>query len=620
LSHTWTDEEVAFQEFLSKDGDTIRKKESKKGFIKIMKTCELATEDGIGYVWVDTCCIDKSSSAELSEAINSMWRYYKDAEVCYAYLSDLPRRANVVQELKACKWFTRGWTLQELIAPKKLRFYDETWHYQGTKNEFAKPIHQITKISPYILRNPDGLGELSIAERITWASKRETTRIEDTAYCLLGIFDINMPLLYGEGNKAFIRLQQEIIKNNNDLSIFGWCPEDSEEPIIDLRISENRLEACTADCGHEHSDEYDFYSILAPSPKAFAKPSRWKVIQSVEHSVTNRGIKIDCSLRQVCLRGCSPDTCRCCSHCRKYVLAIGRHKDWKSDRSDGIILNKTGPDTFIRSKQQLIKLSHFYPKVETKHGSIYLLRQTPFNSQDTFYGVYLDVSQCVAGIRGVHSVMPESNWDFAKRRWHPQDNDEWGIVGFVVADQQYYPERRFYVLFVICEVFILDFDLYGKDIALLSQATSTLASSDVLKLLRIENPINFWQRNAEKEFDVNGRAVRLKAEMRRWEGSEVKSSLAVWTEGKYKPFSRSACALLIFLKRFLPLDPASIDVLLVLHRKASQSADKLELESRTPTYLDADSDTASRLYHWIGSQLSPAPVLMAGKVEGPFLP
>ena len=166
-----------------------------------LKTCKLAATHDISYVWVNTCCIDKSSSAELSEAINSMWRYYKDAEVCYAYLSDLPRRANVVEELKACKWFTRGWTLQELIAPKELRFYDETWHFQGTKDHFAQPIHQITKIPPDVLRNPDGLAKFSIAERMTWASKRETTRIEDTAYCLLGIFDINMPLLYGEGKR-----------------------------------------------------------------------------------------------------------------------------------------------------------------------------------------------------------------------------------------------------------------------------------------------------------------------------------------------------------------------------------------------------------------------------------
>jgi hypothetical protein len=579
LSHTWTGEEVTFQEFLSQDRNTVKKKKSKTGFIKIMKTCELAAFHDISYVWVDTCCIDKSSSAELSEAINSMWRYYKEAEVCYAYLSDLPRRANVVEELKACKWFTRGWTLQELIAPKELRFYDETWHFQGTKDKFAESIHQITKISPYILRNPDGLGDLSIADRMTWASKRETTRIEDTAYCLLGIFDINMPLLYGEGNKAFIRLQQEIIKNNNDLSIFGWCPEDSEEPFIDLRISEYRLEACNADCGHELSNEYDFYSILAPSPKAFAKPSRWNVIQSVEHSVTNRGIKIDCSLLQLCLRGCYATTCICCSHYRKYVLVMGDD----GDNSYGVILTKTGLDAFIRSKKQLINLHSGNCYVQTRQRSIYLLTQTPspFNSLHETYGASLDINQCVAGELEVYEAMPESSWDFTKRRWHPQINIDWGIVRLRVVNQQ---ECTFYVLFLNDTVSILDFDLYKKKIALLSQSVSTLTADDVIKLLNLRI---FGQWSAEKDFDIDGRAVRMKAEMIR---SIEKSSLAVWTEGKYKPSSRSACALLIFLKRFQPLDPASIDVVLVLHREASQSANKLEFESRTPTYLDAESD------------------------------
>jgi hypothetical protein len=548
LSHTWTDEEVAFQEFLSKDGDTIRKKESKKGFIKIMKTCELATEDGIGYVWVDTCCIDKSSSAELTEAINSMWRYYKDAEVCYAYLSDLPRRANVVQELKACKWFTRGWTLQELIAPKKLRFYDETWHFQGTKDEFAEGIHPITKIPPAVLLDPDGLAKLSIAERMTWASKRETTRMEDTAYCLLGIFDINMPLLYGEGNKAFIRLQQEIIKSNNDLSIFGWCPEDSEETFIIPNL-EPALSAgpCKLDCGH-YLDEQDSLSVLAQSPKVFARPSVWDAVQSVEHSVTNRGIKIHCSLEQVCMRGCYPHACRCCSHCLKYALAIGHDKY----NSYGIIVNKTGPDAFIRSKKQLINLhsSSRHRNMGTRQRSVYLLTQTPFNSQDpfhgvyleeTFYGVSLDISQCVAGELEVNMAIPESNWDFAKKRWEFQDDMVWGIVGLGVVTQDYYLEGRFYVLIVgtASYVYILDFDLYKKKIALLSQSVSTLKANDVITLFKLDTSLGAsW--GAEKDFHVKGRAVRVKAESRTRAG---KSLLAVWNEGN---ISRSHVQLVLY--------------------------------------------------------------------------
>lgn len=168
----------------------------------------------------------------------------------------------------------------------------------------------------------------------------------------------------GKEKKAFIRLQQEIIKNNNDLSIFGWCPEDGEEPFFIPRRNKVRTEACNSDCGHERSDECDFYSVLAPSPKAFAKPSRWDVVQSVEHSVTNRGIKIDCSLHQVCLRGCWPPECKCFSHCRKYLLAIGHDRD----SFYGIIMNKTGPNAFIRSKKQLVKLSRYHLDTQTTHS------------------------------------------------------------------------------------------------------------------------------------------------------------------------------------------------------------------------------------------------------------
>ena len=517
LSHTWTDEEVTFQEFLSKDGDTVREKESKNGFIKIMKTCELATEDEIGYVWVDTCCIDKSSSAELSEAINSMWRYYKEAEVCYAYLSDLPSylsgRANVVEKLKACKWFTRGWTLQELIAPKKLRFYDETWHFKGLKDKFAKPIHQITKIPPDVLRNPEGLAKLSIAERMTWASKRETTRIEDTAYCLLGIFDINMPLLYGEGNKAFIRLQQEIIRLNNDLSIFGWCPQDGEEPFIVPRLDTASAGACKDNCGHKVSDEHDFYSALAPSPKAFARPSRWDVVQSVEHSVTNRGIKIDCSLKPACLRGCSPYACMCCSHCRKYVLIIGHG----GRNFYGIIMKKTGPDTFIRCKKQLINIFEYW-QMQTRQRSIYFLTQTPFNSQDTFYGVSLDIIQCVAGELEVYEAMPESSWDFAKRRWYDKG---WGIVDLGFQTQS---NIGFKVLFFSIghEVSILDSDLYDEETAL---RNSRLITEDVALVLSLGHSS---RGQSEKDFHINRRTVRVKVDFR---SKGFSFSLAVSTEG-----------------------------------------------------------------------------------------
>lgn len=220
LSHTWEDDEMTLQDLLDPT-----QRDRRKGLVKIAMACKLAQRDDIGYVWVDTCCIDKSSSAELTEAINSMFRWYSDAEVCYTWLADLPARVgddDRFDQLRHCRWFTRGWTLQELIAPRRVEFYDEEWALRGDKTALGKVLTSITGINKQILRDPTGLETLSVAERMSWAAARQTTRIEDMAYCLLGIFEVNMPMLYGEGARAFQRLQEEIAKDTNDLSLFAW--------------------------------------------------------------------------------------------------------------------------------------------------------------------------------------------------------------------------------------------------------------------------------------------------------------------------------------------------------------------------------------------------------------
>ena len=196
------------------------------GYRKIQQTCEIACAQGIEYAWVDTCCIDKSSSAELSEAINSMFQWYQAAEICYAYLSDLPpdSRSSLDTRVPECKWFTRGWCLQELIAPQEVIFLDSCWEPVGRKTdrEIMQLVSRTTNIDEAVLSDSGILSSLPLAQKMSWAAKRETTRTEDMAYCLLGIFDINMPMLYGEGKKAFQRLQEEIMKRSNDLSIFAW--------------------------------------------------------------------------------------------------------------------------------------------------------------------------------------------------------------------------------------------------------------------------------------------------------------------------------------------------------------------------------------------------------------
>lgn len=224
LSHTWGDCEPTFAEWRS--AVTRRWKSGKPGFAKIFATCKQACRDGLSHVWVDTVCIDKSSSSELSEAINSMFAWYQRAEVCYVYLTDIPsqpsRYINLLELVASSRWFSRGWTLQELIAPDHVIFYSQSWTHLGSKKALASFLSMVTGIDQLCIRNERALRQYSIAQRMSWFAGRVTTRPEDIAYCLLGIFGINMPLLYGEGERAFIRLQEEIIRQYDDHSILAF--------------------------------------------------------------------------------------------------------------------------------------------------------------------------------------------------------------------------------------------------------------------------------------------------------------------------------------------------------------------------------------------------------------
>ncbi|KAK4097036.1 hypothetical protein N658DRAFT_397268, partial [Parathielavia hyrcaniae] len=229
LSHTWGDDEVTFQ-----DMQDPSRASQKKGFRKIKGMCELASANGLTHVWIDTCCIDKTSSAELSEAINSCCNFwYKMANRCIAFLEDLEPAAGIATEedLRNCRWFTRGWTLQELLAPSQVDFYDGHWNPRGTKGYLCRGLFRITGICPTVLMDPHAVQSVPVAMRMSWAAARQTTRIEDKAYCLLGIFDVHMPLLYGEREKAFIRLQQTIAQNINDMSLFAWIADPLEGPL-----------------------------------------------------------------------------------------------------------------------------------------------------------------------------------------------------------------------------------------------------------------------------------------------------------------------------------------------------------------------------------------------------
>jgi hypothetical protein len=222
LSHTWREEEVTLHDLHS--GAAI----SKKGFAKLTGCCKKARDDGYSHCCIDTCCIDKSSSAELSEAINTMYQWYKGACICYAYLEDVKGNPGLddYETFRKSRWFTRGWTLQELIAPPIVEFYNASWLDIGTRSSLQDRLMKITRISKDVLTGTY-LFDYPVAVRMSWAALRETSRVEDQAYCLLGLFGVNMPLLYGEGERAFLRLQEEILRIDEDYTIFAW---DSARP------------------------------------------------------------------------------------------------------------------------------------------------------------------------------------------------------------------------------------------------------------------------------------------------------------------------------------------------------------------------------------------------------
>lgn len=214
LSHTWGAEEVLFNDLQNGTG------KNKLGYDKIRFCADQAWEDGLEFFWVDTCCIDKPNSTELQEAINSMFRWYQNAAKCYVFLSDVsvPSRDAVDKPswgscFRKSRWFTRGWTLQELIAPVSVEFFSREGVRLGTRKSLEHDIHDITGLPLGVLGgNP--LSQFTISDRLAWAEKRETTRKEDRAYSLLGLFGIHMPLIYGEGERgAFERLRKKLRHN-----------------------------------------------------------------------------------------------------------------------------------------------------------------------------------------------------------------------------------------------------------------------------------------------------------------------------------------------------------------------------------------------------------------------
>ena len=219
LSNRWiTGLELTFQQFI----DPAYRRT--KGFEKIARFCDQAREDGFEWAWADTCCINKAGdNTELSEAINLMYEWYRDSGRCYVYLSDVSASRQgelTVSEIARSEWFKRAWTLQELVAPARLAFYDATWMYIGTKRGLADMLCGITRIDVDVLSSHRPPKSYSIAQRMSWAALRQSTRTEDRAYSLFGLFDVKLPTVYGEGASAFRRLQEELMKRSSDQTLF----------------------------------------------------------------------------------------------------------------------------------------------------------------------------------------------------------------------------------------------------------------------------------------------------------------------------------------------------------------------------------------------------------------
>ncbi|KAI0108772.1 HET-domain-containing protein [Hypoxylon sp. NC0597] len=388
LSHTWSDEEVSYQ-----DIQNIERASRMKGFGKIVGTCRLASARGLRYAWVDTCCIDKSSSAELSEAINSMFRWYTESAVCVAFLEDLPSHGSFEDYFPSCKWLTRGWTLQELIAPRVVEFYDASWTFRGCKPELNSFLAGVTRIDQSVLSDSQAVFEVPVARRMSWASMRQTTRIEDKAYCLLGIFGVHMPMIYGEGSNAFMRLQEEIVKDNGDLSIFAWVDSPPGLSGVDGWMRQT------------------YRGVFARSPREFAGCHQIRqrirgVFLNKEFTVTNKGLRIEAALVDV------P------SDSQDLILNLGvsDQADWSMNDPGGwvgVYLAKTA-NGYVRSKPySLFKAAPGTIRYRCDRALLHIqkdLRASESESIEKRFrrAIYLDFSQAPCQIIG---IMPLELWD-----------------------------------------------------------------------------------------------------------------------------------------------------------------------------------------------------------------
>jgi hypothetical protein len=230
-----------------------------------------------------------------------MFRWYRNAQVCYVYLQDVlwcTDKEIIGERLHPSRWFTRGWTLQELVAPLKVEFYSNDWKKIGSKDDLCDLLSSITRIDEHILKGGE-MDSVSVARRMSWASSRNTSRVEDAAYCLLGIFDVNIPLIYGEGHKAFQRLQEAIMNATHDQSLFAWGKiVSSPAELIDRSQQLGKKPIPWK----EHHHRQPLLGLFAESPADFKDSAEiWPVDHGYAHyqdrrnppTLVNKGVLIN---------------------------------------------------------------------------------------------------------------------------------------------------------------------------------------------------------------------------------------------------------------------------------------------------------------------------------------
>ncbi|KAG2362389.1 hypothetical protein BDR07DRAFT_1333300 [Suillus spraguei] len=225
LSHKWASAKDEPQYWQIKG--SVYEMDAPREIRKLQQFCTTSKREGYRWAWSDTCCIDKTNNAELQESIISMFSWYKESAITIVYLADV----SDISQLKDSQWFKRGWTLQELLAPRFIRFYKQDWQplidsCKNHKVELLTILHDITRVDIEVLKAFQP-GVDNVKKRLSWVGARTTKKIEDIAYCLMGIFGIHMPVMYGEKHNAFVRLQKEIMALTDDLSLFDWLGESS---------------------------------------------------------------------------------------------------------------------------------------------------------------------------------------------------------------------------------------------------------------------------------------------------------------------------------------------------------------------------------------------------------